>query len=118
MRRSSYWERKPVKIRQHYSERSQWEITGYLHWLNCRGLYSRAMSKPSGLRLETKQLDRVPAFGPSTRRTIARADESNSAPTFSTWTRWPSGVMQNWPTMLAGDSFSVVFAISMVFTIR
>lgn len=73
------------------------------------------MSKPSGLRLETKQLDRVPAFGPSTRLTIARADESNSAPTFSTNTRWPSGVMQNWPTMLAGDSFSTIF---IVFTIR
>ena len=48
--------------------------------------YSRGMSKPNGFKLETKQVERVPAFGPSTRRTMARADESNSAPTFSTIT--------------------------------
>src|SRR5258708_17888087 len=90
-----------------------WRSLDTLTDLSCEGLYSRAISKPSGLRLETKQLDRVPAFGPSTRRTIARADESNSAPTFSTCTRWPSGVMQNWPTMLVGDSFSTVFIRSL-----
>jgi hypothetical protein len=68
--------------------------------------YSRELSRPSGLRLVTKQLERVPAFGPSTRRTIARTDVSDSAPTLSTTTRCPSGVRKNWPTMLVGDSFS------------
>jgi hypothetical protein len=58
------------------------------------------------LRLVTKQLERVPAFGPSMRRTIALTDVSDSAPTFSTTTRCPSGVRKNWPTMLVGDSFS------------
>jgi hypothetical protein len=54
--------------------------------------YSMVISRPSGFRLETKQLERVPAFGPSTRRTIALADESLSLPTLSTTTRCPSGV--------------------------
>ena len=66
--------------------------------LNCLGpetRYSRLISKPNGLRLVTKQLERVPAFGPSTRRTIARLDESASTPTRSTTTLCPSGVTKN-----------------------
>src|SRR5205814_6909183 len=80
--------------------------------------YSVWISRPTGVRLERKQLERVPAFGPSTRLTIAREDEPDSATSLSTSTRCPSGVSQNWPTNIVDDSVSIANSIRLSVDLR